>query len=170
MGHQKNQNTQGKKRWFFVLSLMGFLGIVFGFSDGSASMSSDTASSEKKGEEEETENPEDPFHEPALKTDTALLRGLDKVTARVLDIKAPIGQKVTFGPLEIIVHSCQKSPPEDPPEAMAFLEIFEHRTPKEKIKIFSGWMFAPWSTQSTLEHPVYDIWVKTCVGRIFTKE
>ena len=42
----------------------------------------------------------------------AILQGLDKVTARVLTIEAPVGEIVTFGALEIIVRTCDKRPPE----------------------------------------------------------
>ena len=43
----------------------------------------------------------------------AVLQGLDKVTARVSTLSAPIGATVRFGTLEIIVRYCDKRPPEE---------------------------------------------------------
>ena len=93
-----------------------------------------------------------------------LLRGLDKVTARVSPIETRIDEPARFGGLEITVRSCHKAPPEDPPESAAFLEIREVRPGESPIELFSGWMFASIPAFSTLEHAVYDIWVIDCAA------
>jgi hypothetical protein len=92
----------------------------------------------------------------------AVLQGLDKVTARISTFEAPVGGKVRFGTLEITVHSCQKRPPEEPPESAALLEIREVRHNEAPVALFSGWMFASSPALHALEHPVYDVWVKDC--------
>lgn len=92
----------------------------------------------------------------------AVLQGLDKVTARVERIEAPVGHKVSFGALEIIVRACRKRPPEDPPEKAAFLEIWEVKAGEAAASLFKGWMFASSPALSALEHPVYDVWVLDC--------
>ena len=94
--------------------------------------------------------------------DTAVLQGLDKVTARVSTVEARIGDTVTFGALEIIVRTCDKRPPEDPPESAAFLDIWEVQPGESAVSLFRGWMFASSPALSALEHPVYDIWVLDC--------
>jgi len=94
--------------------------------------------------------------------DTAVLQGLDKVTARVSTIEAPVGDTVTFGALEIIVRTCDKRPPEDPPESAAFLDIWEVHPGEPAVSLFRGWMFASSPSLSALEHPVYDVWVLDC--------
>ena len=93
---------------------------------------------------------------------TAVLQGLDKITARVSTIEAPIGMPVYFGALEITVNACDKRPPEEPPESTAFLEVVERKVNEEPHVLFSGWMFASSPAVSALEHPVYDIWVLDC--------
>jgi hypothetical protein len=45
------------------------------------------------------------------KQDVAVLRAIDKVTARISTVTAPIDQPVRFGALEIVVRSCQDRPP-----------------------------------------------------------
>jgi hypothetical protein len=93
-----------------------------------------------------------------------LLRGLDKVTARVSPIEMHVDEPGRFGSLEITVRSCHKAPPEDPPESAAFLEIRELRPGESPVELFSGWMFASSPAFSTLEHAVYDVWVIDCAA------
>ena len=92
----------------------------------------------------------------------AVLQGLDKVTARVTTIQAPVGDSIRFGTLDIIVHHCDKRPPEETPESAAFLDIAEIRPAQAAVPLFRGWMFASSPALSSLEHPVYDIWVLDC--------
>ena len=53
----------------------------------------------------------------------AVLQGLDKTTARVSTVEAPLNQPVRFGTLVITARVCDKKPPEEPPNTTAFLEI-----------------------------------------------
>ena len=94
--------------------------------------------------------------------DTAVLQGLDKVTARVVTIEAPVGEPVRFGALEIVARACKKRRPEDQPESAAFLDIWELRPGEPAAGLFRGWMFASSPALSAMEHPVYDIWVLDC--------
>ncbi len=93
----------------------------------------------------------------------AVLQGLDKVTARVSEIEAPLNRLLRFGTLEIIVRACQKTPPEEPPESAAFLEIRDAKPGQATVALFTGWMFASSPALSALEHPVYDVWVLDCL-------
>lgn len=94
--------------------------------------------------------------------DIAVLQGLDKVTARVSPIRAPVGETVAFGALEITVLRCEKKPPEEPPDIAAFLEIRDRTPGKAPVLRFHGWMFASSRALSALDHPVYDVWVVDC--------
>lgn len=97
---------------------------------------------------------------------TAILQGLNKVTARVTTLRANVGESIRFGTLEIIVRSCDKRPPEDPPESAAFLDIWEIRPGEAAVSLFRGWMFASSPGLNALEHPVYDVWVKGCANKL----
>ena len=92
----------------------------------------------------------------------AVLQGLDKVTARISPIQAPIGEEVAFGTLVITARTCRKRPPEETPETTAFLEIIDDKPGEPPQLVFSGWMFASSPALSALEHAVYDIWVVDC--------
>ena len=92
-----------------------------------------------------------------------VLRGLDKVTGRAIDINAPAGIPVNFGTLIMTARYCYTVPPEEPPETTAFLQIDENAKKGEPAKrLFSGWMFASTPALNALEHSVYDVWVITC--------
>ncbi|MBA4749839.1 MAG: DUF2155 domain-containing protein [Alphaproteobacteria bacterium] len=92
------------------------------------------------------------------------LRGLDKVTGHVQTLELSIGEEAKFGKLNITARQCRKSLPEDPPEALAFLEITETSKADEKLPVFTGWMFASAPSISAMEHPVYDVWLVGCEG------
>lgn len=92
----------------------------------------------------------------------AVLQGLDKITARISTFEAPVEQPVVFGSLEIMVRTCQKRPPEEPPESAAFLEITEQKPGEAASRMFTGWMFASSPALNGLQHPVYDVWLLDC--------
>ena len=96
--------------------------------------------------------------------DTAVLQGLDKVTARISRIEVPVGATVSFGALEISADACFKRPPEETPESAAFLRIDEIRPDEEPETVFSGWMFASSPSLSAMQHAVYDVWVIDCIS------
>jgi hypothetical protein len=102
---------------------------------------------------------------PAMAGTVAILQGLDKTTARVSRIEAPVDQSVHFGTLDITVRACVKRPPEEPPETAAFLIIDEARpggTSFVTRRVFSGWMFASSPAVSAMEDPIYDVTVLDC--------
>ena len=92
----------------------------------------------------------------------AILQGLDKISARTSRIEAPVGSTVHFGTLSIAVRDCEQSPPEDPPENAAFLQIYETPPGEDAKRLFSGWMFSSSPALSELQHPVYDVTVLAC--------
>ena len=101
-----------------------------------------------------------------LSSDKAYLQTLDKTTARIATVEVSLNQPVRFGTLEIVLKHCAFRPPEEPPEAAAFLEIrdvgFAGEEDEDKITVFSGWMFASSPAVSSLEHPVYDVTLLAC--------
>ncbi|MDF1747796.1 MAG: DUF2155 domain-containing protein [Alphaproteobacteria bacterium] len=92
----------------------------------------------------------------------AVLQGLDKVTARTSTFEVPIDQSIDFGALRIRVRHCDKTPPEERPEATAFVEIDELRPGQEQKVLFTGWMFASSPGLHAVEHAVYDVWLLDC--------
>ncbi len=105
---------------------------------------------------------------PPAAASAAVLRGLDKVTGKARDFRAPIGKPVIYGGLSIVVRACVKRPPEETPEVEVFLEVSDRKklaarpADPRSAAIFSGWMFASSPALNALEHPVYDVWAIDC--------
>jgi hypothetical protein len=95
---------------------------------------------------------------------TAVIQGLDKITARVSRFEVPVGRPVRFGTLVVQVRDCERSAPEDRPENAAFLEIYEERPGEARERVFGGWMFSSSPALSALEDPVYDLTLLECKG------
>jgi hypothetical protein len=93
---------------------------------------------------------------------TASLQALDKVTARITILEAPLNQPVAFGTLQVIVRACNARPSEEVPDAAAWLEVRETRNDSKGVPVFQGWMFANAPGISMLENPVYDLRVLQC--------
>jgi len=91
------------------------------------------------------------------------LQSLDKATANTQTFEARVGTTIKYGPLYIRTQACRKAPPIEQPESAAFLQIWEV-TPKDEAKwVFSGWMFASSPAISSMDHPIYDVWVLDCL-------
>ena len=97
---------------------------------------------------------------------------LHKVTAKVQKIDLLSGQEYAIGDMSLTMHDCVSTPPEEPPETKAFLEISEFKAGRDKA-LFTGWMFASSPGINAMEHPVFDIWPLACKtedGMVFTGE
>lgn len=92
----------------------------------------------------------------------AELQLLDKVTARVSVLRAAVGKATQVGTLTIKVAACNARPPDEVPDAAAFLEVSDSRRAAGFQDVFRGWMFANAPGVSMLEHPVYDLRVLDC--------
>ena len=92
-----------------------------------------------------------------------ILGALNKVSGKISKIKIEDNNETYFGTLKIIVKTCKKSLPEDPPENSVFIQIWNQKSDKGEEKIFSGWMFSSSPSISALDHAVYDVWVIDCM-------
>jgi hypothetical protein len=95
-----------------------------------------------------------------------VLRGLDKITGRPANIYAPIGRPVKFATFTIVARYCYSTPQNEPPETTAFLQVTDDRPDQSERKIFSGWMLASSPSLNGLQHPLYDVWVISCMTNL----
>ncbi len=98
----------------------------------------------------------------------AKLRSLDKITARTVTFEANVGSTLKFGSVYIKVRACRKAPEMETPEAASFIQVWEvpagQKAEQEKAEwIFSGWLFSSSPGLSSLDHPIYDVWVLDCL-------
>ena len=94
----------------------------------------------------------------------ATMQALDKITARISTLSAPVGEARQFGTLEVTIQRCAFHPPEEAPENAAYVVIRDlgYDPSVEPTEVFSGWMFSSSPAISALEHPVYDITLLAC--------
>lgn len=90
----------------------------------------------------------------------ALLRGLDKISGRVTDIKVQVGAPATYERLTITVGDCRTPPDDDSPDAFVFIKIVDGKL--DGAEVFSGWMFASSPALSAMDHQRYDVWALSC--------
>nr|WP_245413963.1 DUF2155 domain-containing protein [Fulvimarina endophytica] len=101
--------------------------------------------------------------EPArIDNPVAVFSGLDKITGRLTEFDVFIDETVQFGALQVTPKVCKTSAEGQAARTDAFVEVDEITLDREIRRIFSGWMFAASPGLNAVEHPVYDVWLKSC--------
>lgn len=103
---------------------------------------------------------------PSVDVGYAVLRGLDKVTARASSFVVGVGEAAPFGTLTVTVSACRTTTPDQAPEDAVFLEIVDTPPGETATSVFAGWMFSSSPAVSALDHPVFDVWLDDCVDEI----
>ena len=83
---------------------------------------------------------------------------LNKITAEVSTVEIKLGQEKSIYDLVISNKACHISLPEEKPLVAVYLSIKDLKSNTN----FSGWMIKDLPSVSSLEHPLYDVWVKNC--------
>ena len=109
---------------------------------------------------------EDLFEEPKTKKNEKVyinLTVLDKITAKTTVIRLSVGEKKLFGSLRIKALKCQLSESNDFIDTVAYLQVKDLSTKdNNQVFLFNGWTFASSPTLQSIDHPVYDLWIKSC--------
>ena len=87
---------------------------------------------------------------------------LNKNNGQTRDFRVRPGATVTYGRLTIRARACEATPPWERPWSGAFLQIDDRPRRGGPQQIFSGWLFAESPSLNSVDHPVYDVWVKSC--------
>jgi hypothetical protein len=106
---------------------------------------------------------------PPLRSPTAILQVLDKVTAETLKFEAPVGRHVRYKTLIFTVRVCETRGAGDPqPRPSAYVVIDSEaptlpgHAPLPGKEVYNGWMFAEGPGLHPFEHPIYDAWLVAC--------
>ena len=97
-----------------------------------------------------------------IKNPVAEFSGLDKVTGRIITFDVYIDETVQFGALQVTPRVCYTRPSSETPRTSTFVEVDEITLDRKIRRIFTGWMFADSPGLNAVEHPVYDVWLKSC--------
>ena len=84
---------------------------------------------------------------------------LNKITAEVKTMNIKLKENYLYEELKIYVIDCYNSDPLEKAETAVYLNIYNEKSMK---KIFNGWMIKSLPSISSMEHPIYDLWVDDC--------
>ena len=88
--------------------------------------------------------------------------GIDKITGRIINFDVYVDETVQFGALQVTPRICYSRPNAEEPKTDSFVEVDEITLDRKIRRIFTGWMFAESPGLNAVEHPVYDVWLKSC--------
>jgi len=103
-----------------------------------------------------------------MKERVATIGLLNKRNNLSQDLKMKPGEARRVGNIVVKVEACEKTAPwEYDPEEGAFVQVYVQERPDVNSplawhKIFSGWLFKNAPSVNVVQHPVYDVWVKSC--------
>ncbi len=81
--------------------------------------------------------------------------------ARELTLKP--GQAVRSGDVIVRLRACEKTAPWDPDQLTgAFAQVDIRGTDGRFNRAFSGWLYKERPALNVVQHPIYDVWVKSC--------
>ncbi len=103
-----------------------------------------------------------PARAERIENQVAVFSALDKVTARISKLEAPLGETVQFGALKVTARTCYSRPPTEQPKTTTFVEVDEIQLDGTQKRVFAGWMFAESPGLNAVEHPVFDVWLTEC--------
>ena len=110
-------------------------------------------------EEETTGAPKGPTR---MENPVAEFTGVDKITGRIITFDVYINETVQFGALQVTPRVCYSRPDTEEPKTDSFVEVDEITLDRKIRRIFTGYMLAESPGLNAVEHPVYDVWLKSC--------
>ena len=84
---------------------------------------------------------------------------LNKITTEVKTIDIRLKENYLLDELKIYAIDCHNSKPFEKKETAVYLNVYNQASME---KIFNGWMLKSLPSVSSMEHPIYDIWVENC--------
>jgi hypothetical protein len=96
----------------------------------------------------------------------AVLGLLNKRNGLSRDLTMKPGQAIRIGDVVVRLQACETTPPwENEQLTGAFVQVVAQGSDKKWRKHFSGWLFKESPSLNVVEHPIYDVWTKSCTMR-----
>jgi hypothetical protein len=110
-----------------------------------------------------------PAADPLSKTETpmadrvAVIGLLNKRNGVERDLTMKPGQAVRVGDVVVRLRGCETTAPWEPePLTGAFVQVDAQGRDQRWRRIFSGWLYKESPSLNVVEHPIYDVWPKSC--------
>ena len=89
---------------------------------------------------------------------------LNKRNGLVRELEMKPGDTARVGRAIVRLRACEQTAPwEDPPETGAFVQLTVQDQRDDKwYRVFSGWIFRERPDRNIIQHPIYDVFVKSC--------
>lgn len=89
---------------------------------------------------------------------------LNKRNGLVRELEMKPGDSIRVGRAIVRLRACETTAPwEDPPETGAFVQLTVQDQRDDKwYRVFSGWLFKERPERNVIQHPIYDVFVKSC--------
>lgn len=89
---------------------------------------------------------------------------LNKRNGLVRELEMKPGDSARVGRAIVRLRACEQTAPwEDPPETGAFVQLTVQDQRDDKwYRVFSGWIFRERPDRNVIQHPIYDVFVKSC--------
>ncbi len=88
---------------------------------------------------------------------------LNKTTNKVSKKEILVNTKVNWETLNIEVLYCASTPPTEIPENYVLIDVYD-KINEDKINIYKGWMISSSPDVTSLENPIYDLWLLDCTN------
>jgi hypothetical protein len=93
----------------------------------------------------------------------AVLGILNKRNGIVQNVTVRPGQSVRWKDVIVRLRACEKTAPwEEEQLTGAFVQVDVHQPDKSWKRVFSGWVYKESPSLNVVEHPIYDVWPKSC--------
>ena len=93
----------------------------------------------------------------------AVIGLLNKRNGIVRDLTLRPGQAVRYKDAIVRLRACEASAPwEEGALTGAFVQLDVRQTDNSWRRVFSGWLYKESPSLNVVEHPVYDVWPKSC--------
>lgn len=93
----------------------------------------------------------------------AVLGLLNKRSGESRDLTLRPGQAIRVGEVVVRLRACETTAPwEDQKLTGAFVQTDVRRRDGSWRRVFSGWLYKESPSLNAVEHPVYDVWPKSC--------
>ena len=93
----------------------------------------------------------------------AVLGILNKRNGIVQNVTLHPGQSVRWKDVIVRLRACETTAPwEEEKLTGAFVQLDVQRPDKSWGRVFSGWLYKESPSLNVVEHPVYDVWPKSC--------
>ena len=89
---------------------------------------------------------------------------LDKISSKNILLKLKNREETIYKDLLIKSMKCKNSEFDDNPEITAYIQVIDKTsTNNDEVFVFNGWAFSSSPSIKPFDHPVYDIWIISCI-------